>query len=68
MPVRVKKLDGKYQVSHSGKVSAKSTSKKKAEKQANLLRAVSHGWKPTGNEDAHHQASLGDWWNKRSSL
>jgi ribosomal protein S18 len=47
MPVKVRKLDGKYRVSHSGKVSAKGTTKAKAKKQANLLRAVAHGWKPT---------------------
>jgi len=47
MPVRVKKVDG-YRVSHGGKVSAKRTTKTKAKRQANLLRAVRHGWKPTG--------------------
>jgi len=35
MPVKLKKLDGKYQVSHGGKVSAKSTTKARAERQAN---------------------------------
>ena len=49
MPVKVKKLkSGKYRVSHGGKVSAKATSKEKAEAQEILLRAVAHGWKPTG--------------------
>ena len=49
MPVKVKKLSsGKYQVSHGGKVSAKATSKERAEAQEILLRAVSHGWKATG--------------------
>jgi len=47
MPIRIKKTDG-YQVSHGGKISAKRTTKKKAKRQANLLRAVAHGWKPTG--------------------
>jgi len=47
MPVRVRKVDG-YRVTHGGKVSAKETTKIKAERQANLLRAVRHGWKPTG--------------------
>ncbi|GAI11883.1 unnamed protein product [marine sediment metagenome] len=47
MPVKIKKVDG-YKVTHGGKVSAKSTTKKKAEAQANLLRGVAHGWKPTG--------------------
>jgi len=45
-PVRIKKVDG-YRVSHGRKVSAKRTTKKKAQKQANLLRAVEHGWTPT---------------------
>ena len=47
MPVKIKKVDG-YKVTHGGKVSAKRTTKKKAEAQANLLRGVAHGWKPTG--------------------
>lgn len=49
MPVRVTKVDG-YRVTHGGKVSAKSTTKAKAERQANLLRAVAHGFKPTGKK------------------
>lgn len=48
MPARVTKTDGKYKVSHGGKVSAKGTTKAKATGQANLLRGVEHGWKPTG--------------------
>jgi len=47
MVVKVRKVDG-YRVSHGGKVSAKSTTKTKAKRQTRLLRAVSHGWKPTG--------------------
>jgi len=49
MPVHIKKVDG-YRVSHSGKVSAKGTTKKKAEAQKRLLNAVRHGWKPTGKK------------------
>jgi len=49
MPVKIKKVDG-YSVTHGGKVSAKGTTKKKAEAQANLLRGVTHGWKPTGRK------------------
>jgi hypothetical protein len=48
MPVKVRKVKGGYQVSHGGKVSAKKTTKAKAERQANLLRGVAHGWEPTG--------------------
>jgi hypothetical protein len=47
MPVKITKTDGKYKVTHGGKVSAKGTTKAKAKKQANLLRGVAHGWKPT---------------------
>jgi len=47
MPVHIKKIDG-YRVSHNKKVSAKNTTKAKAKKQARLLNAVRHGWKPTG--------------------
>lgn len=49
MPVRIKKVDG-YRVTHGKKVSAKRTTKKKAERQANLLRGVEHGWKPSGKK------------------
>ena len=50
MPVKIRKTSGgKYRVSHGDKVSAKGTTKTKARKQANLLRAVAHGWKPTRN-------------------
>lgn len=47
MPVKIRKVDG-YKVTHGGKVSAKKTTKEKAEAQANLLRGIEHGWKPTG--------------------
>ncbi len=47
MPVTVKKTDG-YRVSTPGGVKAKRTTKAKAQRQANLLRAVEHGWRPTG--------------------
>lgn len=50
MPVRVTKTDHKYKVTHGGKVSAKGTTKAKAERQARLLRGVEHGWKPTGKK------------------
>ena len=50
MPVKITKTDGKYKVTHGGKVSAKGTTKKKAESQKRLLNAVSHGWKPTGKK------------------
>jgi len=45
-PIKIKKVNG-YKVTHGGKVSARRTTKKKAEAQANLLRGVAHGWVPT---------------------
>ena len=47
MPVKIKKVDG-YKVSTPHGTKAKSTTKKKAEAQKNLLNTVEHGWKPTG--------------------
>lgn len=49
MPVKIKKVNG-YRVTHGGKISAKRTTKKKAQAQANLLRGIEHGWKPTGKK------------------
>ena len=51
MPYGRKKVDG-YQVKNvrTGKVHAKATTKAKARAQANLLRGVEHGWKPTGKK------------------
>ena len=51
MPVKIKKTTkGDWKVTHGGKVSAKGTTKAKAQAQANLLRAMEHDpdWKPTG--------------------
>lgn len=48
MPVSINKTDGKYQVKTPRGVHAKGTTKEKAEAQARLLRAVEHGWIPTG--------------------
>ena len=50
MPVKITKTDHKFKVTHGGTVSAKKTTKTKAEAQANLLRAVEHNpdWRPTG--------------------
>ena len=49
MPVKVKKVDG-YRVSTPHGVKAKKTTKKKVEAQKRLLKAVEHGWKPTGKK------------------
>ena len=49
MPAKVTELkSGKYQVKTPNAVHAKGTTKEKAEAQARLLRAIDHGWKPTG--------------------
>lgn len=47
MPVKIRKVDG-YRVSTPGGVKAKHTTKAKAQRQANLLRGIEHGFKPTG--------------------
>ncbi len=47
MPGKISKTKGGYATTWGGKKTAKRTSKKKAQKQLNLLRAEEHGWKPT---------------------
>lgn len=47
MPVRTQRVRGGYRVTDAGRVTARRTTKGKARRQANLLRAVAHGWKPT---------------------
>lgn len=48
MPYRIKKVDG-YKVTSPHGTKAKKTTKKKAEAQVRLLRAVKHSdWRPTG--------------------
>lgn len=47
MPVRVRKVDEKYEVSTPSGVKARATTEAKAKRQANLLRGAEHGWKPT---------------------
>lgn len=48
LPVSVRrKSSGKYQVRNAGRVTAKGTNKTTAKRQANLLRGLEHGWKPT---------------------
>ena len=49
MPVKIRKTKrGKYKVSTPGGTKAKGTTRAKANRQANLLRGVEHGWRPTG--------------------
>lgn len=49
MPVKMTRVGrGKVRVSTPGGVKAKATTPAKARRQANLLRGVEHGWKPTG--------------------
>jgi hypothetical protein len=47
MPVKVRKTRGGYRVTDAGRVTARRTTRRKAGRQANLLRAVQHGWRPT---------------------
>ena len=50
-PVEVRKLpSGRFRVYDNKKVRAFSTTKEKAENQARLLRAIRHGWSPTGKK------------------
>lgn len=67
MPVKIKKVDGGYQVSTPNQVHAKHTTKKKAEAQERLLNAVEHGWKPTG-KSKHHSANDGKFIDDRRNL
>ena len=46
MPVRVRKVGGRYRVSTPKGVKSKGTTKRKAERQRRLLNAVDHGWRP----------------------
>lgn len=56
MPVKITKHGSKWSVKTPHGVKAKATTKKKAEAQARLLRAVDHGWKPTGKSvKARHE-------------
>jgi hypothetical protein len=47
MPVKVRKTRGGYRVTDAGRMTAKGTTRTKAERQAKLLRGVAHGWKPS---------------------
>lgn len=53
MPGDMRKVKGGYRVVWGGKTRAKKTSKAKARRQLNLLRAVKHGFKPTGKRARH---------------
>jgi hypothetical protein len=55
MPYTIKKGAGGYRVSGPHGTKAKHTTKEKAKRQVRLLRAIDHGWKPTG---AHARESL----------
>jgi hypothetical protein len=49
MPYKKTKLkSGKYRLSGPSGVHAKASTKEDVEKQERLLRAVEHGWRPTG--------------------
>lgn len=57
MPGGIAETDGHYSVRWGGKTTAKKTSKKKAQAQLNLLRAVEHGWKPTGKKASYKRVA-----------
>lgn len=48
MPVRLSKRGSCVRVSTPNQVHARCTTAGKAKRQARLLNAVEHGWKPTG--------------------
>lgn len=52
MPVTTKKVDGGYKnyTPNTGAHSKKPMTLRAAKAQANLLRGVEHGWKPTGKK------------------
>jgi hypothetical protein len=45
----MRKIRRGYQVADAGRVTAKRTTRAKAVRQANLLRGIAHGWRPTRN-------------------
>lgn len=51
MPIKIRKVKRGWRVTDRGRVTARRTSKKNAERQADLLRAVRHGWKPSRLRD-----------------
>lgn len=52
MPVKIRKTRGGYRVTDAGRTTAKRTTKGRARRQANMLRGIAHGWKPTGRTNA----------------
>lgn len=59
MPETIRKVKGGFRVSTPGGVKAKHTTKAKAEAQAKLLRAIDHGFKPTGKTAAKQAGKKG---------
>lgn len=47
MPIKITKTKKGYRVRTPGGVKSKNTTKSKAMRQARLLRAIEHGWKPS---------------------
>lgn len=56
MPVTIKKVNGKYQVSTPNGIHSKHTTKTKALAQSRLLNALDHGFMPT-----HSVKSIRSW-------
>jgi len=57
MPGTINKTDGGYRGTWGGRTVAKHTSKSRAESQQRLLRAIEHGWRPTGKKKRDRLAS-----------
>lgn len=47
MPVKITKTKKGYRVRTPGGIKSKATTKAKARRQARLLMAIKHGWKPS---------------------
>ena len=47
MPYTMRKTGGGFQVASPHGIKAKKTTKKRAQRQLNLLRGIKHGWKPS---------------------
>ena len=57
MPYKEHKVKGGYSVTSPHGTKAKHTTKEKADAQMRLLRAVEHGWKPTGKKRGHEYSN-----------
>jgi len=67
MPYKIKKTNGHTVTSPHG-VKARNTTKKKAEAQVRLLRAIEHNPDFRPRKQKHHSASFGSFLEKRMKM